>query len=189
MCSFKTWTHIDLNWLFDIDLTSSLTFNSFVSFTFSLIIELNIKKSSNWLHRIILIRFRFSTSSRVLWHLQLQLWFVQSFNYESSKSYRKLAWKTAWKIFEKLLEKLLDERFSRFACIFHWRIEFMTKDTWNEHMKHTNSYAKNAYLKYSSSKLRFEKKKLCHDFNTSVNTHRFRWLERFEDRYHTFYII
>ena len=28
MCSFKIWMHMNLNWLFDIDLTSNLTFNS-----------------------------------------------------------------------------------------------------------------------------------------------------------------
>ena len=48
---------------------------------------------------------------------------------------------------KKLFEKLFDEKFSRFACLFHFEIEFMTKNTCFEHMRQSNMHAKNAYSK------------------------------------------
>ena len=98
-----------MNWRFDIDLTFSISRNAhFLQYwlsksrancdfsAFSLIIELIIEKSSNWLHQVIFIRFRFF-SSCLIRHFRLQLWFDQSFNYESSKSSKKTVWKIVWR--------------------------------------------------------------------------------------------
>ena len=74
---------------------------------------------------------------------------------------------------QELLEKLFNEKFLRFACLFYYKIEFMKKGTCYKHMRHTNMYTKNIYLKYSSPKLRFEKEKLCYGFDTRNNIYRF----------------
>ena len=55
----------------------------------------------------------------------------------------------------KFTEKLIDEKFLRIACLFSHKMNSMKKNTYIEHMRHSNIYAENAYLKYSSSKKEF----------------------------------
>ena len=163
-------------------------------FAFSLIIELIIEKSSNWLHRIIFIRFRFRflTSSRVLWHFQFQLWFVQSFNYESSKSYKKIAWRTAWKIAWRIAWKIAWRKI--FTTCMHILLKNWIYD--KKYMK----WAHETY-KFVCKECIFEifvvetsiwKKKIVSRFQhicQHTSFYRFRRLEWFENRYYTFYII
>ena len=46
--------------------------------------------------------------------------------------------------FEELHEELHEKKFSRIACMFHWRIKFTTKDTCYEHMRQSIFYVESA---------------------------------------------
>ena len=73
---------------------------------------------------------------------------------------------------EGLLEGLVGGGFLRIACLFHYGYYGIGKGTCYVHMRHTNMYGKDAYLRYSSPELRFEGGGLCHGSDTRDNTPR-----------------